>query len=294
MSLNGIDIASYQAGIDLAKVPCDFVIVKATQGTTYINPDFRRAIEQAISLNKLIGVYHYATGNNVHMEAEHFIRQVLPYLGKAILVLDWEAEQNSKFAVSSWAKEFLAIVKNATGIAPLLYMSKSIARGYNWKDIAETHALWAAQYANYNSIAYQTSPWTDKYGWGAWVQPAIYQYSSAGALPGYNGRLDLDIAYLTPEQWHALASGRPQFTIGKSYTLQVELNVRKGPGTSYLKKHHSELTKDGQAHDLNNNGCLDVGTVVSCLEIHNAQDEVWIRCPSGWLAAWYHGKEYIK
>nr|DAE89984.1 MAG TPA: hypothetical protein [Caudoviricetes sp.] len=36
MSLNGIDIASYQTGIDLSVVPCDFVIVKATEGTDVI------------------------------------------------------------------------------------------------------------------------------------------------------------------------------------------------------------------------------------------------------------------
>lgn len=300
MSLNGIDIASYQKGIDLSKVPCDFVIVKATQGATYINPDFRRAVEQALSLGRLIGVYHYASGQNVVAEAMHFIRQVGPYIGKAILALDWEADQNSKFAVAAWAKEFLAIVQNETGIAPLIYMSKSIARGYNWCDICRKNPLWAAQYANYNPTAYQADPWTDKYGWGAWTKPTIYQYSSAGILPGYNGKLDLDLAYLTREEWQRLAGGKSEnvlpenFTIGKTYTLQVELNVRKGPGTSFLKKRYSELTKDGQTHDKNKNGCLDKGTVVSCLEVKAFPDEVWIRCPSGWLAALFHGKEYIK
>ena len=31
--MNGIDVASYQTGIDLSVVPCDFVIVKATEGS---------------------------------------------------------------------------------------------------------------------------------------------------------------------------------------------------------------------------------------------------------------------
>ena len=43
MSMNGIDISSRQAGIDLAKVPCDFVICKATEGVGYVNPDCSRA-----------------------------------------------------------------------------------------------------------------------------------------------------------------------------------------------------------------------------------------------------------
>jgi len=49
MALNGIDIASYQTGIDLSVVPCDFVIVKATEGTGYVNPDFTRARKKQIT-----------------------------------------------------------------------------------------------------------------------------------------------------------------------------------------------------------------------------------------------------
>ncbi|MBQ2640917.1 MAG: hypothetical protein IJG15_02840, partial [Lachnospiraceae bacterium] len=48
MSLKGIDIASYQAGMDAGKVEADFVIVKATQGTTYTNPYFSRHYSQAV------------------------------------------------------------------------------------------------------------------------------------------------------------------------------------------------------------------------------------------------------
>ena len=58
MSLNGIDVASYQAGLNPAKVPCDFVIVKATQGTSYINPDFWRMAEAVLKAGKLLGIYH--------------------------------------------------------------------------------------------------------------------------------------------------------------------------------------------------------------------------------------------
>ena len=64
MALNGIDVASYQAGLDPAKVPCDFVIVKATQGTTYINPDFTRMADAVLRAGKLLGIYHYASGGN--------------------------------------------------------------------------------------------------------------------------------------------------------------------------------------------------------------------------------------
>ena len=56
MSLNGIDIASYQSGIDLIKVPCDFVIIKATEGTGYTNPDYERAYAQAKQAGKCLSL----------------------------------------------------------------------------------------------------------------------------------------------------------------------------------------------------------------------------------------------
>ena len=52
MAMNGIDIASFQTGINLSVVPCDFVIVKATEGTGYVNPDFTRAYAQAKNAGK--------------------------------------------------------------------------------------------------------------------------------------------------------------------------------------------------------------------------------------------------
>ena len=38
MALNGIDISNWQSGINLAVVPCDFVVIKATEGTGYVMP----------------------------------------------------------------------------------------------------------------------------------------------------------------------------------------------------------------------------------------------------------------
>ena len=34
-NMNGIDVSSWQTGIDISQVNCDFVIMKATEGETY-------------------------------------------------------------------------------------------------------------------------------------------------------------------------------------------------------------------------------------------------------------------
>lgn len=89
-------------------------------------------------------------------------------------------------------------------------------------------------------------------------------------------------------------SSAPTYEVGKIYTLQVELKVRTGPGTKYPAKAHSGLTADGQKHDADNDGALDKGTKVTCQQIAHDGSDIWIKAPSGWLAAFYQGKVYIK
>lgn len=108
MALNGIDIASYQAGINLSVVPCDFVICKATQGTGYVNPDCDRAYQQAKASGKLLGVYHYANGGNAVAEADYFLSNIQGYIGEAILCLDWEWQDNALCGTGGPARAWIS------------------------------------------------------------------------------------------------------------------------------------------------------------------------------------------
>ena len=73
MALNGIDIASHQAGMNPAQVDADFVIVKSTQGTSYTNPYYKQHYQQAKSAGKLLGLYHYVAGTGAKAEAKFFV-----------------------------------------------------------------------------------------------------------------------------------------------------------------------------------------------------------------------------
>lgn len=207
MSLQGIDIASYQTGIDLSVVPCDFVIIKATEGVNYTNPDFTRAYTQAKEQNKLIGIYHYANGAGATAEADYFLSVVGDRVGDAILVLDWEQGGNSAFYNPAYAKTWLDHVYSKTGVRPLIYMSKSVCRQFDWSAVAPNYGLWVAQYANNNPTGYQSNPWTDNGGLGAWSNAAIFQYSSSGWLSGWSGNLDLNLAYMDATAWAKYAQG---------------------------------------------------------------------------------------
>ena len=203
MTLNGIDISNWQAGINLSAVPADFVIIKATEGTTYVSPEADTQFQEAKSAGRLLGVYHFATGVGAVEEAKFFLSNVQGYLGETILALDWEGAVVTQGV--GYAKAFLDYVHQQTGIRPLIYMSKSVTNSYDWSTVSANYGLWVAQYADSNPTGYQDNPWTDAKGYGSWSGPAIFQYASTGRLSGYNGNLDLDKFYGDTEAWHNFA-----------------------------------------------------------------------------------------
>lgn len=238
--MNGIDISRWNP-VDLSKVPCEFVIVKATQGTGYVSPTYKSQIAQADSLGKLLGVYHYASSGGAIAEAKHFLDTVKDYIGRAILCLDWEGDQNVNFKNPEYALSWLRYVKQETGITPFIYMSKSVCRQYAsvWD---ASFPLWCAQYKNQQPSGYQENPWTDAKGFGAWDSPLLFQYSSKGQLDGYSGNLDLDKAYINAEVWKAYASGGK---IKEEVDDILTPTLRKGDRNHYVQEWQERLNRNG-------------------------------------------------
>lgn len=205
--LFGIDISGHQYDIDLSKIEYDFVIIKATGGYGYTNPYFKKQITQALSLGKIVGVYHFALdgcpNRGPELEAEHFVNTIKPYLGKVALALDWEA-QAVKLG-PAWAKHWLDEVYRLTGLRALIYMSNGITSNVGWKQVAKNHKLWMAQYANYNpQHGYNSNPWGSKTAgqWGSNI--FIHQYTSQMWIDGWRSHLDANICYGTKEDWAQL------------------------------------------------------------------------------------------
>ena len=89
------------------------------------------------------------------------------------------------------------------------------------------------------------------------------------------------------------ADTTPKYTVGKTYTLQVDaLRVRTGAGTGYAAKSYSQLTSNAKANAYSN-GSLRKGTRVTCQAVQAVGEDIWIRIPSGWIAAYYDGKTYV-
>lgn len=194
MTMQGIDISGWQEDLDLAQVPCDFAIIKATQGVGYVSGACDPHVQQAIALGKPFGFYHYVNGAGATAEADFFVDNCVNYFGVGLPCIDWESMQNAAWGNTDYLRELVQRVIYRTGVKPLIYASAS---AFPW-DVAKALdcGAWVAQYANNDATGYQDSPWNE----GAY-DCAIRQYSSHGRLDGYSGNLDLDKAYMDADGW---------------------------------------------------------------------------------------------
>lgn len=207
--LNGIDISSWQGNIDLSKLDIDFVIIKATEGTGYVNPYCDKKVQQAIKLKKKWGFYHFAKGHDAVEEANYFVDNCINYFNNGIPVLDFESDAVNKGV--SWAKKFLDQVYKRTGVRALIYMSQSVTTKFDWKSVAKNHGLWVAKYP---AVTHPDFSYNPKFSGstGAWDVIAIWQYCSDGRIKGYSKNLDLNHAYMTLEAWDKYAGIKKEET----------------------------------------------------------------------------------
>lgn len=189
--LKGLDVSHWQTGLDLGKTGLDFAIMKATDGTNFVDDQCDHFVNQAKKAGMKYGVYHFYEGGG-SKEADYFVKNVKGYIGQALLALDFETHTSDV----SGAKAFLDRVKSQTGVKPVIYFNRSVLTSNNWSSVEKAdYGLW---YARYQSSLDSTSPWAG---------PALWQYTSSGHVSGYSGNVDLDKFFGDKAAWDAYAEG---------------------------------------------------------------------------------------
>lgn len=213
---NGIDVSGWQPANILSAVDYDFAGVKITQGTGYINPYWKEQVSAALVRGKTVLAYHYANGSGVNGEVNFYLQTLGNYIKDVIPALDWETSSdasgmNSQFENPMYAKQWLDEVKKRAEKNSFVYGSKdSCFNAMDWAPVANAgYKCWGAQYGSNNPIyGYSDNPWQSARPWGAWGQNvSIHQYTSNLILPGYSGRLDGNISYMSLEQLKDMAKG---------------------------------------------------------------------------------------
>lgn len=211
--LKGIDINPYKSDLDLHNIQFDFMLEKATGGIGYVNPDCDPKVQTAIQMGKKWGVFHYFgdgfNDNDPIEEADYFVNNVLGYVGKGILALDWERGGNPNVNNVAMAKAWLDHVFARTGVKCPIYMSRSLALALDWSPVINAgYALWEAFWPQNNNIVanYAMDPNSDPgVAWDGTVGNVLWQFTSTGRLNGYGGNLDCDFFYGDGNAWDAYA-----------------------------------------------------------------------------------------
>lgn len=199
--------------MDVGSVAADFVLIKATGGNGYVNPTCDLHVQQAITLDRKWGVYHYFSdgfndGDPI-AEANWFVDNCLGYVGRGMLILDWERGGNPDVGNVGKALAWLQHVESRTGVKPLIYMSLSLVQELDWSPVvAGNYGLWCAAYLENNTPIpnYQMDPNRDPNPhWDGNINDVIWQFTSTGRLDGYGGNLDCNFFYGTREAFDAYA-----------------------------------------------------------------------------------------
>ncbi|KAI0676570.1 glycoside hydrolase family 25 protein [Trametes maxima] len=198
-SPKGIDISNYQGTVNFNTAKANgisFVYIKATEGTTYVDPTFSSHYTGATNAGLIRGAYHFAhpSASSGATQAKYFLAHGGGWSKDGITLpgaLDIEYNPNgaecyglSASAMVSWIKDFSNTYHSSTGVYPVIYTTTdwwTTCTG-NSAAFASTNPLWIARYAS--SIGALPAGWS---------YTTFWQYADSGPNPGdqdeFNGSL---------------------------------------------------------------------------------------------------------
>jgi len=207
VTIDGPDVSSYQhpdgASINWTKVAAEgheFAIVKATEGTTYVNKYFAADYSGIRKAGMVRGSYHFArpaypVGKTALAQAKFYVSHIGNTATTKTLppALDLEVDGGlSRTALITWAQNFLIDVRNLTGRTPMIYT-------YPWfwqvalgdAPALNRYPLWMAAYHGSTPDAGAT----------------LWQYTAGAKVSGIKGLVDMSKLLADPATFDALADG---------------------------------------------------------------------------------------
>ena len=184
----GIDVSEYQGYIDYARVKASgiqVVYIKASEGTTIIDPYFRTNYDNAKSQGLKVGFYHFVRARNEDdavREATFFHSVISGTSPDCRLAMDFEVFDGlSVKRINQISFAFLQKLQELTRKECVVYSDEYNARTVFSRELASAYPLWIAEYGV--DIPSSTGNWEE------WIG---FQYYDRGRIDGINGDVDLD------------------------------------------------------------------------------------------------------
>lgn len=204
--LHGIDISNWDKGFEIPE-SIDFAIMKATGGTSFVDPYCDNWVQQCMRKGVLWGYYHFAGDFreiNPEVEAIFFYENTQEYTGFGIPVLDIESDNIPNWG--NYAQRFVDKYHAITGIWPVIYCQASRLGDFEGYPLVQNCGLWVAGYPDTRSRDIRDVP-DFPYSVYPWPFAAMWQFTSNGELDNWDDLLDADVAYMDAHAWELYATG---------------------------------------------------------------------------------------
>lgn len=175
----GIDVSKFQGTINWTKVASDstikFVYIKATEGATMKDPNYKTNITKAKEAGLLVGFYHvYSPTTTAYKQMANIRKTVKKKDLDLIPVLDIEGKYSEGLYMKRVDK-LLELLENEYGVKPMIYTSEMCYKEhFSGKKYAKYH-IFIAKYS----------------GGSPSVRHTLWQYTETGRVKGVTGDVDI-------------------------------------------------------------------------------------------------------
>ena len=196
----GLDLSHWNAIADFVQIKAagyEFVILKATEQTGFIDPTFEPRWKMALDAGLIVGSYHFLRCNYGGInQADHYLETIRPLLDTSparlvacdVETTDGMTTQSRQTCINKW----FGMVKCALGITPLCYSSP-----YCWQMITENMTLdcvgWVAHWTPALAPSWPNGwPVNKRLFWQYGVYP---KHAWVAPVPGVSGECDVNRFY---------------------------------------------------------------------------------------------------
>lgn len=190
-----------------------FVMIKATEDTSYVNPCMQSDAQAARAAGLLVGFYHFAHPyESATAQADFFANAIGPVTsGELPPALDLEitgdfsgdpTHQLNPAQMQAWTQQFLTRLQTDTGRVPMIYTSPNFWNNSVGSPSFGGYPLWLADYTR--------NPFAPPDAWPAgWSSFALWQYTDNATIPGIPGSTDRNTDCCGPASLAHLAQVQP-------------------------------------------------------------------------------------
>ncbi len=200
--VRGIDVSSYQGEIDwrvIAAQGIDFAFIKATEGSSYVDPNFAANLSGAEKTDLRVGAYHFFSyDSGGETQADNFISVVPKTDGMLPPVVDFEfygdKESNlpEKTSVQKELQILLDRLEEQYGLKPIIYATEKSYELYI-SGAFDNYGIWI------RNVVFKPKL-DDGRDWTFW------QYTNRETLKGYEGEekyIDMNVFSGTAEEFES-------------------------------------------------------------------------------------------